>query len=363
MKKLRLAAVGAAAALTLAACGSAPSDSGDSSPGATGSEDFLACMVSDAGGIDDRSFNANAYKGVQDAAAEFGIQEKFLESKAQTDYKPNINSLVNDECGIIITVGFLMEDATKEAAKQNPEEKFAIVDAAGDPDLDNMKGLLFNTAQSSFLAGYLAAGMSETGKVATFGGLAIPSVTSFMDGYWEGVQYYNEQNGTDVQVLGWDMNKPDAGSMAGGFEDQAKGQQLAKNFIQQGADVIFPVAGPVGLGAAKEAQSTGKASVIWVDSDGYESAPQYKDVFLTSVLKKIDVAVTETIGETVEGNFSSEDYIGTLENDGTGIAPFHDFEDKVPDELKTQLDEVKQGIIDGSIEVTSPNQPTAESSS
>ncbi|MBK6763264.1 MAG: BMP family ABC transporter substrate-binding protein [Micrococcales bacterium] len=363
MKKMRFAALGAAAALTLGACGSAPSDSDSSgSPAASGSSDFVACMVSDAGGIDDRSFNANAYKGVQDAVAEFGIQEKFLESKSQTDYAPNINSLVNDDCGIIITVGFLMEDATKQAAEENAEEKFAIVDAASDPKIDNMKGLVFNTAQSSFLAGYLAAGMSQTGKVATFGGLPIPSVTAFMDGYWEGVQYYNEQNGTNVEVLGWDMNSPDSGSFAGGFDDQAKGQQLAKNFIQQGADIILPVAGPVGLGAAKEAQSTGKADIIWVDSDGYESAPQYKDVFLTSVLKKIDVAVTDTIGETIEGNFSSEEYVGTLENEGTGLAPFHDFESQVPQELKDQLEQIRQGIIDGTIEVTSPNQPGASAS-
>ncbi len=362
MKKLRYAVAGSVAALALAACGSAPSDSDSSaSPAVSGASDFTACMVSDAGGIDDRSFNASAYKGVQDAVAEFGIQEKFLESKSQTDYAPNINSLVNDDCGIIITVGFLMEDATKEGATQNPEEKFAIVDAASDPEIDNMKGLLFNTAQSSFMAGYLAAGMSQTGKVATFGGLAIPSVTAFMDGYWEGVQYYNEQNGANVEVLGWDQNKPDAGSMAGGFDDQAKGQQLAKNFIQQGADIIFPVAGPVGLGAAKEAQSTGKADIIWVDSDGYESAPQYKDVFLTSVLKKIDIAVTDTIGEAVNGEFTSEEYVGTLENDGTGLAPFHDFEDQVPQELKDQLEEIRQGIIDGSIEVTSPNQPQSAS--
>ncbi len=149
--------------------------------------------------------------------------------------------------------------------------------------------------------------------------------------------------------------------MAGGFEDQAKGQQLAKNFIQQGADIIFPVAGPVGLGAAKEAQSTGKADIIWVDSDGYESAPQYKDVFLTSVLKKIDVAVTDTIGQAVNGEFTNEEYVGTLANDGTGLAPFHDFEDQVPAELKTQLEEIKQGIIDGTIEVTSPNQPQSAS--
>ena len=166
MNKLRFAALGAAAALTLGACGSAPSDSGSSaSPGASGSSDFVACMVSDAGGIDDRSFNANAYKGVQDASAEFGIQEKFLESKSQTDYTPNINALVNDDCGIIVTVGFLMEDATKAAAKQNPEEKFAIVDAAGDPKLENMKGLLFNTAQSSFLAGYLGPRRAYTSVI------------------------------------------------------------------------------------------------------------------------------------------------------------------------------------------------------
>jgi basic membrane protein A len=358
MMKIRVAAVGAAAALALAACGSAPEDSADGSDGGENS-DFLACMVSDSGGIDDRSFNASAYKGLEDAKAEYGIQDKFLESKSQTDYAPNINSLVNDDCGLIVTVGFLMEDATKEAASANPEERFAAVDVASDPEIDNMKGLLFNSAQPAFMAGYLAAGMSETGKVATFGGLAIPAVTSFMDGYWEGVQYYNEQNGTDVEVLGWDENKPDAGSMAGGFEDQAKGQQLAKNFIQQGADIIMPVAGPVGLGAAQEAQSTGKALIIGVDSDWFESAAQYKDVVLSSVLKKIDVAVTDTVGTAVDDTFTGEEYIGTLENDGAGLAPFHDFESEVPDDLKTQLEEVRQGIIDGSIEITSKNQPTA----
>lgn len=362
-----IAGVGATA-LFLAACGSAP-DSGSSSsaapasssaapesPAASSSEapaaGYKACMISDAGGFDDRSFNETAYAGIIAAEASQGIEVLTLESASDADYQPNINQAVQEGCNMIVTVGFLLGDATDAAAKANPDVDFAIVDYAYEAPSDNLKGLVFATEQSSFLAGYLAAGMTKSGVVGTYGGIPIPSVTAFMSGFYQGVQYYNTEKGTDVKVLGWDPTDVEKGTYAGGFDDQNKGKQIAKNFIQQGADIIFPVAGPVGLGSAAEAQAADGVSIIWVDTDGCISAEQYCDVFLTSVIKGLDVAVEASITSGVDGTFSNELYVGTLENGGTKLAPFNQFDGQVPAELKTELEAVAAGIIDGSIAVT-----------
>jgi basic membrane protein A len=357
-KKLRLAAVVGAVALVAAACGEEPEDEEDTTAGETtaAAPDFLGCMVTDAGGVDDRSFNASAWQGLQTAESDLGIEVKFVESNAETDYAPNVNQMVSDDCGIIVTVGFLLGDATAEAAAANVEEQFAIVDFSYEQPIENVKPLIFDTAQAAFLAGYLAAGVTETGTVATFGGINIPTVSIFMDGFSDGIDLYNEAKGTDVQLLGWDKEAQD-GSFTGDFQNQANGQNLTNTFIQQGADIILPVAGPVGLGAAAAAEEAGNVKVIWVDSDGFESASQYAPLFLTSVVKRIDNAVLDATTQAVEGSFSAEPYVGTLENDGVGIAPYHDFEDEVPDELKQEIDDLRQQIIDGSLTVESPSSP------
>ncbi len=174
MKKLyALMAVVLITTMLLTACGGA------------GSSKFKACQVTDTGGIDDKSFNATAWKGVQDAMKELGIDGKYLESQQQTDYEKNINAFIDEGCDIIITVGFLLGDATKAAAEANPDVKFSIVDYAYDPAINNVLGQVFNTDEAAFLAGYLAAGMTKTGAVGTFGGMQIPTVTVFMDGFYE----------------------------------------------------------------------------------------------------------------------------------------------------------------------------------
>jgi basic membrane protein A len=313
-------------------------------------------MVTDTGGIDDRSFNASAWAGMQAAEKDSGAKASYVQSTSENDYVPNINSLIAKKCNLIVTVGGLMATATTSAAKSNPTQKFAIVDSASVGS--TIFGMQFNTAQGGFMAGYLAAGMTKTGKVATFGGLAIPPVTVYMDGFQEGVNYYNKQKSKKVQVLGWDEAKPKSGSMAASFTDQAKGKSITQNFINQGADIIFPVAGGTGLGAAAAAQTTGgKVSVIWVDTDGCVSASQYCSVFLTSVTKGISGAVQQTVDTAAKGQALSGGYLGTLQNGGTGLAPFHDFDSKVPADLKTGLDQVKADIISGKITLTSPNQP------
>ena len=269
--------------------------------------------------------------------------------------------MVAQGCNITMGVGFLLESALHDAAESNPDLHFGLVDATfSDEDgntaeLENGKPIIFNTAEASFLAGYLAAGMTETGTVATIGGIQIPSVTIFMDGFVDGVEQYNEDNDEDVKALGWDKDDQE-GSFSGDFDNQSQGQALTEQFISQDADIIMPVAGPVGLGAASAAQDAEGTKIIWVDSDGYEST-DYGDIVLTSVMKQISNAVQDTIAEDVNGNFSAEPYVGTLENEGVGLAPYHDFEGEVPAELDERIQELREQIISGELTVESPSTP------
>ncbi len=310
---------------------------------------FKACQVTDVGGIDDKSFNATAWAGVQRAMDELDVEGQFLESQEQADYDKNIQEFIDANCDIIITVGFLLGDATEQAAQANPDQSFAIVDFAYDPPLDNVLGLTFKTEEAAFLAGYLAAGMTETGTIATFGGLNIPPVTVFMDGFVWGAEYYNEQKGTNVEVLGWDPDDQE-GLFTGNFESLDDGRAFAESLSDEGADIIMPVAGPVGLGSAAVAQERG-LMIIGVDTDWYVSAPEYSDVELTSVMKNMDVAVFTAIKQVIEGTFEGGTYVGTLANNGVGLAPYHEFEDDVPEELKNEVEQVREGIIDGSIQL------------
>jgi basic membrane protein A len=343
--------------LVVAACGSKPAASagGSSSSAPAAKTNFSACMVTDTGGIDDKSFNASAWAGMQQAQKDGKANVKYAQSKAESDYVPNINGLVAQKCNLVVTVGGLMATATTNAAQAASSQHFAIVDSNGNGT--NVQGLQFNTAQAGFLAGYLAAGYSKSGKVATYGGEKIAPVTIYMDGFYEGVQYYNKQKSKTVQVLGWSETAQN-GSFTGSFTDQTQGQQLANNFIQQGADVIFPVAGGSGLGGAAAAQASGgKVVVIWVDTDGCTSAPQYCSVFLSTAFKNVDNAVQKSVEDSSSGTFATKDYIGTLSNGGVGLSPYHDFSSKVDSGLQSEINQVKQDIISGKIAITSPSQP------
>ena len=360
-----------AAALVVTACGSAPEEETDSvaqatDDAATEEVDFNACMVSDEGGFDDQSFNQSGAEGLERAEAELGVSITLVESNDAAEYGPNIDALLQQDCGIIFTVGFNMGSATVEAALANPDQLFAIVDDTPDgdpatpdtfePPPDNVKPLVYDTAQAAYLAGYAAAGMTETGTIATYGGRPFPTVTVFMDGLVDGVAKYNEENGTDVEVLGWDKENQD-GSFTGDFSDENKGKQLSQNFIQQGADIILPVAGPVGRGTLAAASESDGVKVIGVDSDWYEQYPESSDLILTSVRKLIADATYTVTEEALNDAFDPVQYIGTLENNGVGIAPFHEFEDQVPDELKAEIEDLQQQIIDGTLVVESPSSP------
>lgn len=340
----------------LAGCGQAPADNGDANEAAS---DFLPCIVSDAGGFDDKSFNQSSYEGMVEAADELGVEMKDVQSDTEDDYAPNITSLVDQGCNLIATIGFALADATGAAAEENPDVNFIMLDD-NSIDAENVKPIIYDTAEAAFLAGYAAADYSKTGVVGTFGGQQFPTVTIFMDGFADGVAYYNEQKGTDVQVVGWDVESQ-TGSFTGGFEANDTAKQLATTLIGQDADVLLPVGGPIFLSAIEAITDSGKdVAMIGVDADLYETADSGNELFLTSILKQMKSGVNDVVVEAGNDAFDPTPYVGTLENDGVGIAPFHDFEGKVNDTLQAELDEIKAGIIDGSIEVTSPSSPAAE---
>src|SRR5665648_1006711 len=209
---MRAAVLATAMGLVLAACAAAPEEepANTSKPGATQEAiDYKACIVSDAGGFDDKSFNQLSFEGAQKAAKELGASFNSVQSDSETDFQPNLQAMVGENCNTIVAVGFALSAATVESALANPDLQYVVIDHAADNDFDgekdaeNIKPLLYDTAQAAFLAGYLSAGYSTTGKVGTFGGAPIPTVTIFMDGLKQGVDYYNEIKGTAVEVVGW----------------------------------------------------------------------------------------------------------------------------------------------------------------
>ncbi|MCU1433035.1 MAG: family transporter substrate-binding protein [Actinotalea sp.] len=380
MKRLtRAAVVATALALTLTACAAPPEeepaqtqDAGTESEEPEAEEtaaavDYTACMVSDEGGFDDASFNQSGFEGLERAESELGIGIRTAESADPGQYAGNVDSMVQEGCNLIIGVGFALEDAIQAAAEANPDIDFALVDSSFmDADFaavtyENAKPLLFNTHEAAFLAGYMAAGVSQTGTVATYGGMPFPSVTIFMDGFSDGITRYNEDNGTAVALLGWDKAAQN-GSMIGNFSDTEAGRTTTEQFIASGADVILPVAGPVGAGSLNAASQAEGVSVIWVDSDGYLQASnaETKQLILTSVMKLIGNAVFDTISEAAAGNFSAEPYVGTLENGGVDLAPLHDFESTVDPALVEAVAGLREQIISGELTVESPSAVVTE---
>ncbi|UTT40516.1 BMP family ABC transporter substrate-binding protein [Glutamicibacter mishrai] len=343
-------------ALALSACGAAPEES--SSAGKY--PDYVGCIVSDSGGFDDQSFNESSYRGLKNAEKDLGIKIREAESKSNADFATNLQGMTSAGCNLTVTVGYLLGDATADAAAKNPDSNFAIVDFQHKEPIKNVKPIIYNTAQAAYLAGYAAAAASETGTVATFGGIKIPTVTIFMDGFADGVAKFNEDKGKNVKLLGWDKKKQD-GTFSGDFEKQDKGKQITKNFIASGADVIMPVAGPVGKGAGAavaEANKGGEeAKLIWVDSDGYLTAPDYKKFMLTSVVKTMDNAVEDVIKADAEGKFDATPYVGTLENEGVALAPFHDFDSAIGEDTKKEIEALKAQIISGDLKVESAASP------
>jgi basic membrane protein A len=306
------------------------------------------CLVTDTKGLGDRSFNDTAWKGVTDAQQQLNIQGVVLESQVDSDYEKNIENCVRSESLLTVSVGYLIGNATAASAIAHPEHRFAIVDYSYDPGYENILGLEFATDQAAFLAGYLAAGVTKTGRVGTFGGVNIPTVTIFMDGFTKGVAYYNELHGTAVKVIGWDPVLK-IGLFTGTFDVVQKGVLMGELLMDERVDIIMPVAGGVGQGTATAAMEHGAVYLIGVDTDWTISSPEYASIVLTSVIKRMDVAVFDAISKVIDGNFEGGLYLGTLANGGVDLAPFDQHDDLVSEELRASLEEVKTGIMEGTI--------------
>jgi len=327
---------------------------------------FKACVVTDTGGINDKSFNASAYAGLKDAAkVDSNVTFKYLSSKSSTDYAPNINSFISQKCGIIVTVGFLMDTATQAAANANPSQKFAIVDDAPTKLKKNthVLALQYQTDQGGFLGGILAAGMSKTHTVATYGGLNFSAVTLYMNGFVAGVRYYDKTYGSKVKVLGWTPGKAactlttcaGTGTFIGNFTDQAAGKTDATTFFSQNADIVFPVAGSVGLGSVAAAKLAGAGkSIMWVDSNGCVSDKADCSWFVGTVAKGVEPSVEAAVLSAAKGTFKAGTYVGTLKNNGTALE-FGGI--SVPASLKTKIATAKAGIIAGTISVNPNSYP------
>jgi basic membrane protein A len=304
------------------------------------------CQVTDLGGVDDKSFNETAWNGIKQAETEFGVEGFVLESKSDSDYMVNIDQFIDDECDLIVTVGYMLTDATIQASNMNPDVKFTLIDSqAGQPGVVDQ---VFQTDEAAFLAGYVAAAMTETGTIGTYGGMCIPTVTIFMDGFARGAAYYNEKYDKDVKVLGWDIETLE-GTCIDSFSDLDKGKQVSITMMDQGADIIMPVAGPVGGGTIAAMEDRGTGLVIGVDADWFYTYPDNADMILTSVMKKMDETTLQVIRDVIDGKFAGGKIVGSLENLGVDLAPFHNLESKVPAEILADLDDIRAKIISGEI--------------
>lgn len=310
-------------------------------------------LVTDTGGVNDKSFNQSAWEGVQKAGEEFGWEVNFIESKQPTDYEKNIDQFATEKYDVIVSVGFLMGDATAAKARQYPNIKFAIIDNAyyptegsaacgadvtdcyDDGGLTNVTSLMFQEDESGFLAGVLAGGMTETGTVCSVAGMEIPPVVRFVVGYQNGATWINP----DAQTL--NVYIPS-------FTDPAKGKETGVSMIGQGCDVIFGVGGNTGNGGLQAAKEAGLMG-IGVDVDQYLTYPEVQDILLSSAAKNVDIAVYEYLKAVKEDTAAAGVSTANIQNGGVGLAPFHDWENKIPQDLKDKITEAENGLKDGSI--------------
>ncbi|OQY31298.1 MAG: hypothetical protein B6I38_06030 [Anaerolineaceae bacterium 4572_5.1] len=305
--------------------------------------DFKVGMVSDVGGLDDASFNENTWEGLQRADEELPVCAKFIESQAQADYEKNITEFAEQDYDLIITVGFLLGDATAKMAEQYPDVKFGIIDV-GYLESPNLAGITFNVDEASFPIGYLAAGMAveqdpDDPQVSYVGGMQIPPVEQFIVAYEAGVAYYNEQHGTDVKFTG---------VYVGDFEAPDQGKIQGNSLIDEGADVILGCGGKTGNGGLTAAKERGKLG-IGVDVDQYYTLPNEKDILITSTMKRLDNAVFTVVESLVNDEFPGGGvYVGSLANGGVGLAPYHDVD--VPAELAAEVEAILEAVEAGELE-------------
>jgi len=328
------------AVLALAGCGERKEEVAPTG-GEMGAKPIRAAVVTDAAGIDDKSFNASAWEGLKRAEAELGAEKKYLESREQSDYATNLSRLAEQGNDLVFAVGYLMEDALAEVAPKHPNTKFAIIDGSA-PDLPNCVSLKFREEEGCFLAGYLAGRMSKTGAIGFVGGMEGALITKFEVGYKAGALTANP----GIRVLS---------KYVGNWTDVAKGKELALAEFADGADIIFHAAGKGGLGALDAAAEKGAGYYgIGVDADQDHIHPGR---ILTSMMKRVDNAVYDAVRALKEGQWRSGTLILGLKEGGIDLSPMKYTKQDVPPDALDKLAEIKQQIIDGKIKVpTTPEE-------
>ncbi len=315
-------------------------------------QEFNVCQITDMGSVFDNTFQQTVHQGVMDAEKTLGIKAEVLQSFEEGDYEKHLTTFVERRCDLIVSAGYMLGDITIAFAQENPDILFTLIDIEMNTDLPNVVNQVYQIDEAAFLAGYLAARMTETGKVATYGGLPLQPVKLFMDGFTRGVSYYNRVKGVNVQVIGWNINNPDGGMFVDSFDNMDLGVEIGNELINQNVDVIFPVAGQVGLGTAMVMMERSAGYIIGVDSDWAKENPEFASVILTSVLKNTGVTTYEIIRRSLEDKFEAGKYIGNLNNDGVGLAPYYEMESKIPEQIRNEIQEIREKIIIGEIKLS-----------
>jgi basic membrane protein A len=353
--RTRLLFVSSALILALLVVGCAGGQTGGSQGGdggsGGGSTEVRPALVLDVGGLGDQSFNDSAYAGLQRAKKELNVDTQYLESSAPTDYVDNLTQLADSGYSPVFAIGFLMTDAVNQVAPQYPDTKFAIVDSVVKPK--NAASLVFREQEGSYLAGVVAGLMTQQkteytnpdDKVVGFlGGQESDLIGKFQAGYEAGVKSVC----SDCQVL-----VQYAGSTPDAFNDPARGKEISLQQINQGADVIYHASGGTGAGLFEAAREK-KIFAIGVDADQAKLFPDAP--ILTSVVKRVDNAVFQTIADARDGQFPGGEVVEFgLDDKGISLAPFGRFDKDVPQNVKDEVEKAKQGIIDGDIKV--PDTP------
>jgi basic membrane protein A and related proteins len=317
------------------------------------------CMVAPFPPLNDHSFNQAVFDGLTDAGTTWGVsvRNRVTDPPSEAAARRNLEAFAKQRCGLVVSVGGFMAPTTAQVARRYPDVNFLTTDDVYERHLKNLASIRFDVDQAAFLAGYLAAAVTKTGKVATFGGAPTPTVNSFMRGFAAGVLRYNVEHAAHVELVGWDLPTQtgsyvtEDGNDATVFVDTRSAAAVTVHLIKSGADVIMPVDGPAGATGGGNAVRASRAPVllIGVDADQFYSTPQFSDLWLTSVLKVYRRMVYLAMGEEVLGHFQPGTLRGTLANDGVDLAPFHRLGKRVSPRLRKELRKLEKHIEDGSV--------------
>lgn len=308
----------------------------------------LVCNLYQTGALDDQYFGAATWNATTSAAETVGVEAVYLESDP-ADFDSSINKLMDNGCDLIIGIGNIFSDSIKAAAEANPDQKFGQLDDNYDPVLPNVVTGVYALDQATYLLGYLAASQTKTGKIGTYAGMIFPGVTIFMDGFYMGIQKYNEVHDSNVELIGWNPATGE-GFSVGNFGDRAKGESITAGLIFQGVDIILPVAGAAGLGSLDAVKSR-DALLVSMDGDWSVMYPDFSSRILASGTRNVQEWFTNIISSLKDGTFTGNSYTGSLQNGGVGILLGVNFTNSIDPAVMAEIDQLLEEIKAGQLDI------------